>query len=111
MSRRPRPTHPIMRAADRYGLDLTPADLWAITKRIQNNDETEFEAKLADGATIWRLTYAQTPVRIIVDKTFYFVLTFLPMWPKKERVHRIVQRSKRVYSGGRARYVKDQVWT
>lgn len=73
--------HAVKRAKERYGLDLTVADLKEITRRIWNNDGTVLEKHFRDttGTSIWRLVYRDIPIRIIMSRDLYCVVTFLPL--------------------------------
>lgn len=93
------PSHPIARARERYGVDLFTRDLKAIAELIQQN-HGKFEAQQPDGSTTWRLTYRDVPMRLVIDKTFYHVITFLPLHPKPQPRRRV-----RIWKNGVAKWV------
>lgn len=93
--------HCIARAKERYGLDLGPADLGRIAGMIQRN-ECKLDRQNPDGKTQWFLTYKGTPIRVVIDKSFYKVITFLPLVddpapPKRQKRKKIYRRGKAAF--------------
>lgn len=91
--------HQLARAKERYGVDWNAADLKAITQAIQQN-LGQLDGRQDSGHTTWRLEYKGVPIRVVVDPTFYYVVTFLPL---HKRLH---TNRKRIWRGGRAEWVE-----
>lgn len=96
-----RTPHAIERAKERYGLNLTVEHLEKITHIIQNNGGT-FDKQHADGKTQWYVTYKNTPVRVLISKDFYRVITFLPLTDGMSRKSK--RRRKKCYKHGEVFY-------
>lgn len=100
-----KPRHAIMRAKQRYGVDLVGDDLKHIAEMIQNN-EGKFLGNAEEGCTAWEVKYQGKTMRLILDSTFYIVCTFLPpegpINPRKPRE----LKSKKIYRAGKPSFVR-----
>lgn len=70
-------SHAIRRARERYGLGLTVWDLRDLASDIQENRAVLLDRQ-KDGSTAWMLPCKGVMVRVVIDRTFYFIKTFLP---------------------------------
>lgn len=102
----PKIPHAVIRAKERYGLDISINDLRLICRLVQQN-KCEFVAHARDKATVWKLILKDTPVRVIIDKTFYRVITFVPLEGPFERP-KPRKRRKKVYRAGKAIYMEPE---
>lgn len=69
--------HAIKRARERYGIEFKPRDLARIAEAVQRN-EASLIGYANNGMTVWKLKYKDTWMRLVIDKTFYKIVTFLP---------------------------------
>lgn len=69
--------HAILRAKQRYDLDLHAGHMAAIACMIQQN-QGRLIGHLERGLTVWKLLYKKRWLRVVMDPTFYEVVTFLP---------------------------------
>ena len=100
--------HALQRASERYGLLLTVGDLKQICRIIQRNQAT-LDKINENKTTQWFLNYNHTPVRVVISPDFYTVVTFLPLhdaWRGKQKSTEKKRRHKKIYIGGRVRYVE-----
>jgi hypothetical protein len=103
--------HAIQRAKERYGLELTVADLRNICHIVQNN-QAKLDKINANKTTTWFLNYNKTHVRVVISPDFYAVVTFIPLtdaWRGKKKPTEKKRRRKKVYRGGRPVYVEMSV--
>lgn len=102
----PRIFHSLMRAKERYGLNMDVDDLKRICRMIQRNDG-KLDRQNEDKTTVWFLTYRETPMRVVISPDFYKVITFLPLtddgkWKPPNR------RSRVFYRNGKEMYLGDE---
>ena len=97
--------HAILRAQDRYGIDLTVDDLNTITQLIQSN-HGEFIRQDSDKKTHWWLEYKGIRLRLLISADFYTVITVLPPFEKSRKPRPCAKkiRRKKIYDRGHARY-------
>ncbi len=69
--------HAIKRARERYGIEIQPSDLDSLANIIQNNG-ARLIGYLNDGRTAWKLKWKNSWLRVVIDRTFYDIITFLP---------------------------------
>lgn len=69
--------HAIRRCKERYGIDIDESDLEKLTHIIQNN-QARLIGYMQDGRTVWKLKWKDCWLRVVIDKTFYDIITFLP---------------------------------
>jgi hypothetical protein len=69
--------HSIKRARQRYGLELSVADIESIAKIIRTRASERVKA-LSNTRVVHRLTYKKKVVLVVYDKKRHTLVTFLP---------------------------------
>lgn len=69
--------HAIRRARERYGLELSIADIESLAKIIRTQTTKKVKA-LSNSRTVHELTYQGITVLVIYDKKRHTLVTFLP---------------------------------
>jgi len=69
--------HAIKRARERYSLELSVADIEAISKTIRTRT-TERVKVLSNARVVHKLIYKQKTILVIYDKKRHTLITFLP---------------------------------
>ncbi len=69
--------HALYRAAERFGLTLTPADLDDIRGAICKGKAT-FVGRTSLRVSIWDIKVRGTPCRVVYDRNHKTIVTFLP---------------------------------
>ncbi len=72
--------HARLRAAQRYGLDLSNADEQDLVAQIQSG-RARFVASQSHRVTLWDVETRQGPARVCYDKQRKAIITFLPREP------------------------------
>lgn len=67
--------HAIIRAKERYGVDLSVADLASIAALARKDGI--LQAKQNDGSSIWMVKYKNVVMRLVLSRLNH-VITFLP---------------------------------
>lgn len=93
--------HAIERAWERYGTRLNFADIGTIVGLIQEN-HGKLVSHTPGESSEWLLVYKDTEYRVVMDPTFWRVLTFLP--PRRARVQR---RRKLIYKNKIPKWVSS----
>lgn len=73
----PKGSHAITRAWERYGLRLTGMDLVAMAESIQEN-HGKLLRHAGAGRTEWLLEFKRQMLRVVIDPSFYYIVTVLP---------------------------------